>query len=148
MRHRKVYPPRQNAAGLAFLLRFACPIAERVDCMYFWVHIVVAVVLTVYFLYRFIKDRLIYQLLFVIWVPATLLAYVPVIASNDTYRTVLGVFQVVMFILVIFFMFRRDPKKTKAAREAMFREMTDQPADTAAPDAGQGSPSEKEPSVK
>lgn len=116
--------------------------------MYFWVHIVVAVVLTVYFLYRFIKDRLIYQLLFVIWVPATLLAYVPVIASNDTYRTVLGVFQVVMFILVIFFMFRRDPKKTKAAREAMFREMTDQPADTAAPDAGQGSPSEKEPSVK
>lgn len=69
-----------------------------------WVHIALVIVLTAYFIYRFIKDRHIYELLFVIWIPSTLLQYV---SSNPTYIRVLGIAQILLFLLVVFFMFRR-----------------------------------------
>lgn len=93
--------------------------------MYFWIHLVVAVLLTVLFLVQFIRQKQIYQLLFVIWVPTTLLTYVPAIGQNSTLRLILGGFQLLMFILVIFFMFRRDPKKIAAARAALKEELED-----------------------
>lgn len=79
--------------------------------MYFWIHLVLAVLLTAYYLWRFLKDRSIYQILFVCWVPMTLLTYIPILGQNTICRIVLGVLQLVMFLLVIFFMFRKEPKK-------------------------------------
>lgn len=96
--------------------------------MNFTVHLVLAVLLTACFLFRFIKDRHIYQLLFVLWVPSTLLTYLPVIAESSTLRLVLGGFQLVMFILVVFFMFRRNPRHAAAMRAAMKAELQDKPA--------------------
>ncbi len=92
--------------------------------MNFWVHVVLAVLLTVLFLLQFVRQKQIYQLLFVIWVPSTLLVYIPAIGGNETWRMVLGGFQLLLFVLVIFFMFRRDPKKLAEARAAMKEEMT------------------------
>ena len=96
--------------------------------MNFTVHLVLAVLLTACFLFRFIKDRHIYQLPFVLWVPSTLLTYLPLIAENRTLRLVLGGFQLVMFVLVVFFMFRRNPKRAAAVRAAMKAELQDTPA--------------------
>lgn len=72
--------------------------------MSMWVHIVLAVVITVYFLSRYIKDKQLYELLFVIWVPSTLVQY---ILKSPTGLRILGIFQIIMFLLVIYFMFKR-----------------------------------------
>lgn len=69
-----------------------------------WLHIVLATIFTGYFLYRFIKDRYVYELLFVIWIPSTLLPYV---VNDPTIIRVIGIAQIVLFILVIYFMFRK-----------------------------------------
>ncbi len=107
--------------------------------MNFWVHVVLAVLLTVLFLLQFVRQKQIYQLLFVIWVPSTLLVYIPAIGGNETWRMLLGGFQLLLFVLVIFFMFRRDPKKLAEARAAMKEEMSSK--EDASPKA---SPSEEE----
>ena len=78
-----------------------------------WLHITLAIIFTVYFLYKFIKERFIYELLFVIWVPSTLLTYV---THDVTFIRWLGYYQIVLFFLVIFFMF----KKRGARREKTF----------------------------
>ncbi|WMJ24276.1 hypothetical protein RBG61_06325 [Paludicola sp. MB14-C6] len=72
--------------------------------MNFWVHLILAILFTVYFGFRFVKDKYLYELLFVIWIPSTLLTY---LSRNATFTLCLGLFQIVMFILVIYFMFRR-----------------------------------------
>ncbi|MEG0691773.1 MAG: hypothetical protein RR444_01695 [Oscillospiraceae bacterium] len=69
-----------------------------------WLHLVLAGMITLYFLFRYIKDKQIYELLFVIWVPSTLLQYV---TTNPTFIRCLGIFQMIMFILVIYFMFKK-----------------------------------------
>ncbi|MFZ2538479.1 MAG: hypothetical protein WAX04_06215 [Oscillospiraceae bacterium] len=69
-----------------------------------WLHVLLAIIITVYFLFRFIKEKQIYELLFVFWVPSTLLQY---ISTNATFTRVVGIFQVIMFILVVYFMFRK-----------------------------------------
>lgn len=85
--------------------------------MYFWIHLLLVVLLTSYFLFRFIRDRLFYQLLFLVWVPSTLLTYIPIIGRNSVFRIILGGFQLVMFLLVIFFMFRKKPQGFSDAKE-------------------------------
>lgn len=72
--------------------------------MKFWIHLILAVILTIYFIYRFIKDRHVYEMLFIIWIPSTLLTY---FTEDRTFLLGLGIFQTIMFILVIYFMFRR-----------------------------------------
>lgn len=67
-------------------------------------HIILVVILTGYFIFRFVKNRNIYEILFIIWVPSTLLQYV---SDDPTFLRALGVSQIVLFILVVFFMFRR-----------------------------------------
>lgn len=69
-----------------------------------WLHIILAVAVVAYFLFRYIKDRYFYELLFVIWAPLTLLTYV---SRDVVFIRCLGIVQVLMFILVIFFMFRK-----------------------------------------
>lgn len=79
---------------------------------FIWAHLIIAVLLTGYFLYRFVRDRETYQLLFVIWIPSTLLTY---LSSNTIFHYILIAFQLIMFILVLYFMFRKpktdEPEK-------------------------------------
>lgn len=69
-----------------------------------WLHLVLIIIITIYFIVRFIRDRHIYELIFVVWAPSTLLQYV---SSDETFIRALGIFQVIMLILAVFFMFRR-----------------------------------------
>lgn len=82
--------------------------------MPFWLHIILVVIITAYFVFRFVKTRQIYEMLFIIWVPSTLLQYV----SNDvTFLRIVGISQIILFILVVFFMFRRrNANRTKTAK--------------------------------
>lgn len=85
----------------------------------FWIHLVLVVLATAFFLYSFIKEKKIYQLLFVIWIPLTLLTYV---STNKVFLILLGVVQLIFFFLVIFFLFR-NPNKKKGAYQAMLEEL-------------------------
>lgn len=82
-------------------------------------HIILAVLGTAWFLYCFIKERKIYQLLFVVWIPLTLLTYV---SKNRTFLTVLGIVQLLFFILVIYFLFR-NPNRKKGGYQQMLQEL-------------------------
>lgn len=81
-----------------------------------WVHIPLVILITAYFLFRFIKDKQIYELLFVIWAPITLLTYV---STDPVFVKVVGIIQVVLFILVIFFMFKRRGYRQKKTAEIL-----------------------------
>ncbi len=74
----------------------------------FWIHLALVVIGIAYFLYSYIKERNLYQLLFVIWIPLTMLTYV---SKNRVYLTILGIVQLLFFVLVIFFLFRRPRRK-------------------------------------
>ena len=78
--------------------------------MPFWLHVVIVIALTAYFIFRFIKDRQVYEILFLLWIPSTLLQYV---FKSETMIKALGIFQIVMFILVVFFLFKRKDKNIK-----------------------------------
>ena len=67
------------------------------------IHIAAVVVITALFIIGYIRQRYLYQLLFAIWVPTTLLRY---LSNNKIYLIVLGVVQLLMFFLVIFALFR------------------------------------------
>lgn len=89
--------------------------------MNFYVHLAIAVLATAYFLYRFIKDHKVYQFIFLLWIPSTLLAYV---STDRTFLTVLSAVQIAMFCLVIFFLFRHPKKGPNHVNETL-KEMTD-----------------------
>ena len=75
----------------------------------FWIHLALAILGTAYFLYSYLKEKKIYQLLFVIWIPLTLLTYV---CKKQWQILLLGGIQLVFFILVIYFLFRNPGKKS------------------------------------
>lgn len=118
--------------------------------MNFWVHLAIAAVLTAYFVFRYVRDRQVYQLLFIFWVPSTLLSYLPITDPEAfrIFRILLSVFQVIMFVLVLVFMFlpkKRTPGEggsaaagdTAAPEEAAPEEAECAPeTDAATPDHG------------
>ncbi|MDD6237106.1 MAG: hypothetical protein PUB00_06970 [Clostridiales bacterium] len=75
----------------------------------FWIHLALAILGTAYFLYSYLKEKKIYQLLFVIWIPLTLLTYV---CKQQWQILILGGIQLIFFILVIYFLFRNPGKKS------------------------------------
>ena len=82
-------------------------------------HIILAVLGTAWFLYTFIKERKIYQILFVVWIPLTLLTYV---SKNKIFLIVLGIVQLLLFVLVIYFLFR-NPNRKKGGYQQMLEEL-------------------------
>ena len=92
-------------------------------------HIILAVLGTAWFLYSFIRERKVYQLLFVFWIPLTLLTYV---SKNKTFLTVLGIVQLLFFILVIYFLFR-SPNRRKGGYRQMLKELDSYGRDSTAP---------------
>lgn len=87
--------------------------------MQFWTHLVLVIIGMAFFLYSFIKQRKTYQLLFVIWLPLTLLSY---LSTNKVYLTVQGAIELIFFFLVIFFLFR-NPNRKKVGYRAMLEEL-------------------------
>lgn len=87
--------------------------------MQFWTHLVLVIIGMAFFLYSFIKQRKTYQLLFVIWLPLTLLSY---LSTNKVYLTVQGAVELIFFFLVIFFLFR-NPNRKKVGYRAMLEEL-------------------------
>ncbi len=84
-------------------------------------HVILAIIITVYFLFRFIKEKQIYELLFVIWVPSTLLQYV---STNTMFIRGLGIFQVILFILVVYFMFKKRSYRRHKTAEILAKYST------------------------
>lgn len=69
-----------------------------------WLHISFILLFTIYFIFKYTKDRLLYELIFIFWAPSTLLTYV---ISNRTALLVLGILQVICFIVIVFLMFKK-----------------------------------------
>ncbi len=84
----------------------------------FWLHLALAILGTLYFLYSFLKEKKVYQILFVIWIPITLLTYV---CKRQWQILILGGIQLIFFVLVLFFLFR-NPAKKKGVAEAVEQE--------------------------
>ena len=84
--------------------------------MQFWIHLALVVVGIAYFLYSYIKERRLYQLLLVIWIPLTLFTYV---SKNRIYLIILGIVQLIFFILVIYFLFRRPGSRKKGYQDML-----------------------------
>ncbi len=87
------------------------------------IHVAVVLIITAFFVISYIRQRYLYQLLFAIWAPTTLLRY---LSNNRIYLIVLGIVQVFMFILVIVSLFR-------SRNELDGKDESDQPAADSAP---------------
>ena len=72
-----------------------------------YIHFALAIVAFIFFLWQFIKERKLYEFLFLIWIPATLLIYLDFFKA-DRPRLILCVVQVILFIAVIYLLFRRN----------------------------------------
>lgn len=86
-----------------------------------WLHIILVILITAYFLFRFLKEKQIYEFLFILWVPSTLLQYV---TSDPTLLRIIGIFQIIMFILVIYFMFKRRGYRRHKTAEILMKYAT------------------------
>lgn len=62
-------------------------------------------------LWQYIKFRYTYQLILLVWIPLTLAQY---ISTDKTYLGVLGIIQMFLFIVFVFFLVK---KNTQAKRE-------------------------------
>lgn len=71
--------------------------------IYAIIHIILAVLLSIYFIYDYRKEKSIYKILLIIWIPLTLLRY---LSENRIFLTIIGIIQIIMFLLVLFFMFK------------------------------------------
>lgn len=69
-----------------------------------WLHILIIVLFTVYFIFKYVKDRYLYELIFIVWAPSTLLTY---LITNRIALLVLGILQVICFVVIIFLMFKK-----------------------------------------
>ncbi len=73
----------------------------------FYTQLACVVVIGAFFLFQFIKTKKVAQLLIAIWAPITLLSYV---SSDKTYTYILGGVEFLLFIAVIFFLFKGSRK--------------------------------------
>lgn len=86
--------------------------------MNLWLNIIIVVILTPFFIFRYIKDKAFYNIIFVIWLLSSLLQHLFV---SKPFFIGLGIFQMVLFFIVIFLLF-----KSKAKRRNSFSNMLDE----------------------
>ncbi len=84
--------------------------------MNFWVHLILAVITTAFFLFSFIREKKAYQFVFVLWVPFTLLTH---LSDNSVFLYVIGGIQLVFFLLVVYLLFRNPNRKRAKYRDLM-----------------------------
>lgn len=74
------------------------------------VHIIFVVIGFAFFLWQYIKFRYVYQLILLIWIPLTLTQY---ISPDKTYLSILGVVQMLLFIVFVFFLFKKNTQNKR-----------------------------------
>lgn len=88
--------------------------------MDFKLHLIIVVVLAAFCIFRFVKSRGAHEIVIAIWAGSTLLQY---LSDDKTFIRILGVAQILFFLLVIYLLFRRKPQGNKGAvgmmKEAM-----------------------------
>lgn len=106
-------------------------------------HCVVGILTAVFFIWRYAETKYTYHLILTIWISSTFLVY---ISNNRTYSTVLGVSQLILLFLFLFFL--RTSKKQRAQVEAFRqtqKERLEQMEKHRQTETGSHSPTEQEP---
>ncbi|MDK2802400.1 MAG: hypothetical protein KFW09_03385 [Oscillospiraceae bacterium] len=70
---------------------------------YFYLHMILIVVAMIFFLFEYKKEKKIYQLILLIWIPFSGLRY---ISDNRIFLIGVGIFQFILFGLMLFFLFK------------------------------------------
>lgn len=71
--------------------------------IYIVLHIVLVVLAMFFFLFAYKKEKKIHQMILLFWIPFTLTRY---ITQNTTFLNIIGIIQIILFVLVLFFMFK------------------------------------------
>ena len=82
--------------------------------MTFPIYASIVAVLTVFFAISYIKQKKLFQLAFAIWIPSTLLQF---LSNNRTYFNILSVVEILLFVGVIFLLWKERKKEKAAAAE-------------------------------
>lgn len=82
--------------------------------MNFTIYAAIAAVLTIFFICSYIKQRRPFQLAFAIWVPSTLLQY---LSTSRVFFNILSVVEILMFLVVIFLLWKDQKDRKKAEKE-------------------------------
>lgn len=91
------------------------------------VHTILVAVLFLFFVVSYIKQRRSYQIVFAVWVLTTLLKYV---SDGKTFTIVLGIAQIIFFIVAIFMLFRNKNANGTGNVKKMYKEMMSDSVDT------------------
>lgn len=85
-------------------------------------HIIFGILATAFFLWQYTQTKFTYQLLFALWIPSTFLTYV---SPNKTFQLALGICELILFFLVLFFLFRN--RSQRRAQEIAQQKMASMP---------------------
>ncbi|MEG2429959.1 MAG: hypothetical protein RSA99_06195 [Oscillospiraceae bacterium] len=99
--------------------------------MPFWLHLATAVILLGYFIYNYVKHKYFYYILFMVWIATTFLKYP--FASSRPLTIGLGLFQMLMFVVVVYLMFKRSGEQRTRTLE-MIAKMSADKLDTESDD--------------
>lgn len=81
-----------------------------------WIHIIAVIAIVIYSGYSFLKQKRVYHIIIVIWALLTLLNYVNV---DPIVLKAAGVAQIIMFIIVVYLMFRRRHQSRMSTLELL-----------------------------
>lgn len=90
--------------------------------MPWWLHIVMVIGIMIYSTMKFIKDKHAFHIIIDIWAGTSLLMYV---YDDPTFLRILGYSQIVMFIVVIYLMFKRRGERRMSTLELMAKMSAD-----------------------
>lgn len=82
--------------------------------MTFSIYAPIMIVITLFFVFSYIKQRKAFQRAFAIWVPSTMLQY---ISNNRIFFNVLSVIEIIMFAVTMFLMLKDQHQKKKSEQE-------------------------------
>jgi hypothetical protein len=91
------------------------------------IYLPIALVITIFFLCSYWKQRRAFQLIFGIWVPSTLLQY---LNAGRTFYNILSVAELILFVVAIVSLIQdqRRRKKEAAQQEAMQQDAAEEKA--------------------
>ncbi len=81
---------------------------------YFYLHMVLIVVAMIFFLFEYKKEKKKYQLILLIWIPFSGLRY---ISDNRIFLVGVGIFQFILFGLMLFFLFKEKKSISSKSSE-------------------------------
>ena len=87
-----------------------------------WLHIILVIAIVIYSTSKFIKDKHAFHLIIDFWAATSLLMYV---FTDPLFLRILGYSQIVMFIMVIYLMFKRRGQSRMNTLELMAKMAAD-----------------------